>query len=163
MTTQATTAETTQETMQGFSYARLQQEHAAATAALGQFGKAIKDSGLSPQLTELVKVRASQKNGCAFCLQFHVNLARSLNVPQAQLDQLATWQESPLFSAAEKAALAWAEALTSTPALPDPALMPRLREHFSEADCVNLTLAIAHINAWNRIAGPLGFTPPPAQ
>lgn len=154
---------TTQAPTSGFSYSRLQQEHPAATAALGQFGQAIKDSGLSPQLTELVKVRASQKNGCAFCLQYHVNLARSLKVPQAQLDQLATWQESPLFSAAEKAALAWTEALTSTPALPDSVLMPSLREHFSEADCVHLTLAIAHINAWNRIAGPLGFTPPPAQ
>jgi hypothetical protein len=61
MTTQATTAEMAQETTQGFSYARLQQEHAAATAALGQFGKAIKDSGLSPQLTELVKVRFTEK------------------------------------------------------------------------------------------------------
>jgi len=84
-------------------------------AALRTMGQAIAESGLDKGLVELVKIRASQINGCAFCVQYHVNEAHKFSVPQGQLDQLAVWRDSPLFSAREAAALAWTEALCRMP------------------------------------------------
>jgi AhpD family alkylhydroperoxidase len=109
----------------------------------------------------LVKIRASQINGCAFCLQLHLNRARALGVAAAKLDLVAVWRDAGEFSEREAAALAWSEALTghAGEAERDEA-WTAVRERFSEAHAVALTVAIAGINAWNRIAGPLRFAPP---
>ena len=113
-------------------------------------------SGLEPSLIDLVRTRASQINGCAYCLHMHTREARQHGEKQERLDVLAAWRESPLYSARERAALAWAEALTlivDTHA-PD-AVYEEVRRQFDEAEVVKLTLAIAMINAWNRIS--IGF------
>ena len=129
--------------------------------ALRALGQAVADSGLAKDLVELIKVRASQVNGCAYCLQFHLNEARKLALPAAKLDQLATWHESPVYSPRESAALAWTEALCRMPAGPvAEADYTGLQAQFSEKEIVFLTAAIANINAWNRICGPLHFAPP---
>ena len=132
-------------------------------AAMALLGKAIDDSGLEKPLTELLKVRASQLNGCAFCLQFHLNMARRLGVAQAKIDLVATWREAGVFSARERAALAWTEALTLMAREPvTDALYAEVQAAFTESEIAFLTAAIAAINAWNRIAGPLQFPPPAA-
>jgi AhpD family alkylhydroperoxidase len=130
-------------------------------AALRALGKAVDDSGLEKSLTELLKVRASQLNGCAFCLQFHLNIARKLKVAPAKLDLVATWREVNLFSARERAALAWTEALTLMPVRSIPEEVDEeVRKQFSNTEIAFLTTAVGAINAWNRIAGALRFTPP---
>ena len=141
------------------------EKHAGGVVlALRELGRAVAASGLDPRLCELLKVRVSQLNGCAFCLQYHLNLGRQLGLGALQLDQLACWRDSPAFAPRERAALAWAEALTLQAAHPDTeAVYAALQSQFSPAEIANVTAAIGHINAWNRIAGPLGFTPPPAQ
>ncbi|MHB1670297.1 carboxymuconolactone decarboxylase family protein [Thiomonas sp.] len=102
-----------------------------APAALRALGKTVDDSGLDKRLTELIKLRVSQINGCAYCIQYHLNQARRLGVPDHQLDLVAAWRDAGVFTARE---------------------------------CAALTTAIATINAWNRIAGTLRFTPPiPSQ
>lgn len=130
-------------------------------AALGALGKAVDNSGLEKSLTELIKVRASQLNGCAFCLQYHLNYARKLRVTPAKLDLVATWREVGLFSARERAALAWTEALTLMPSrhVAD-ADYAEVQAQFSKTEIAFLTTAIGAINAWNRIAGALRFSPP---
>ncbi|MHB1871245.1 MAG: carboxymuconolactone decarboxylase family protein [Steroidobacteraceae bacterium] len=135
-------------------------EAIAALRALGRSAAEDMDKGL----LELVKVRASQLNGCAFCLQLHVNWARQAGIAQGRLDQLAVWREAPGFTAQERAALAWAEALTDLTRHGElDAVREAARSAFGEQRLWRLTLAVAAVNAWNRIAGPLGFTPPPAQ
>ena len=138
-------------------------EHAApgVIAALRMLGKAVDDSGLDKSLTELLKVRASQINGCAFCLQFHLNLARKLGLAPAKIDLVATWREADVFSARERAALAWTEALTlmAQQHVAD-ALYAELQAEFTESEIAFLTAAVGTINAWNRIAGALQFSPP---
>jgi AhpD family alkylhydroperoxidase len=130
-------------------------EHAApgVIAALRMLGNAVDDSGLDKSLTELLKVRASQINGCAFCLQFHLNLARKLGLAPAKIDLVATWREAGVFSARERAALAWTEAVTrvADSHVPD-AAWETMRPHFTPEEAVDLTLAISAINAWNRFA-----------
>lgn len=107
-------------------------------------------------LRELVKMRASQINGCAYCLNLHAPEARAAGVSQQKLDVLAAWRESPAFDARERAALGWTEALTdiATSGAPD-ADYQALVEAFTPQECVELTLAINVINAWNRFA--VGF------
>jgi AhpD family alkylhydroperoxidase len=131
-----------------------------AYAALVGLGKTSHDAGLDDDLAEIVKIRASQINGCAFCLQLHLNRARALGVAAAKLDLLAVWRDAGLFCEREAAALAWTEALTRLEgeAAQDEA-WAKLREHFSEAHAVALTVAIGVINNWNRIAGSLRFAP----
>jgi AhpD family alkylhydroperoxidase len=131
-----------------------------AVAALRALSQAAGE-GMDKGLIELIKVRASQINGCAFCLQLHLNWARNAGVSQVKLDRLAAWRHAPGFTAPERAALAWTEALTA-PSLPSQADEARrlLDETFSAIEVMRLTTAIAAINAWNRIAGPLGFDPP---
>ncbi|HEY1091845.1 MAG TPA: carboxymuconolactone decarboxylase family protein [Burkholderiaceae bacterium] len=133
----------------------------AVFTALRALGQAVADSGLEKSLIELVKVRASQINGCAYCTQFHINDARKLGVSQAQLDQLACWRDSLVFSAREAAGLAWTEALSRV-AMEHvgEAVYAQLQAQFSESEIAFLTAAVANINAWNRICGPLLFTPP---
>jgi AhpD family alkylhydroperoxidase len=134
----------------------------AVAAALRALGQAVDDSGLEKSLTELVKLRASQLNGCAFCVQLHLNVARQLGVDACKLERVAGWRDAGVFSAREQAALDWTEALTR-PGVPEGAadgVYERVRAHFSVPEAVNLTAAIANINAWNRIAVGLRFTPP---
>jgi len=129
--------------------------------ALRALSAAIAAAGLDPALNELVKIRASQLNGCTFCLQFHLNIARKLGIEPVKLDQLAAWREANVYSPRERAALGWAEALTRMPQQAiDPALFPALEALFSRQEIALLTGAIGTIQAWNRIAGALAFTPP---
>ncbi|MDE2264610.1 MAG: carboxymuconolactone decarboxylase family protein [Alphaproteobacteria bacterium] len=109
-------------------------------------------SGLDRGLLDLVKTRASQINGCAYCVHMHTREARAHGESEERLYMLSAWQESPLFSERERAALAWTEAVTlvSTSHVPDD-VYDMAREHFCQEELVNLTVAISAINAWNRI------------
>jgi AhpD family alkylhydroperoxidase len=129
--------------------------------ALLALGAAVDESGLDKDVTELLKIRISQLNGCAFCLQYHVNLARRQGVAAGKLDQVAAWRDAPGFSPRERAALAWSEALTTMgQAHVDRAVYTQLCGEFDAAEVAHLTAAVGAINAWNRIAGGLRFTPP---
>ncbi|MBX6324249.1 MAG: carboxymuconolactone decarboxylase family protein [Rhodospirillaceae bacterium] len=120
----------------------------------------VNQCGLQPTLLELVKLRASQINGCAFCIAMHAADARKLGESADRLDLLPAWREAPVYTARERAALAWTEALTrlSDGPVPD-AVYDEARRHFSDAELVNLTLAIVAINGWNRIN--VAFQVPP--
>ena len=112
----------------------------------------VQNSGLSLGLLELVKMRVSQINGCAFCIAMHVPLARKHGVGDDQLNLLPAWREAPVYSRAERAALAWAEALTLlTGGDVSDAVYDDVRQHFSEKDVADLSFAVAEINAWNRL------------
>ena len=125
---------------------------------------ALRKSGVEPELLEMVKVRISQLNGCAFCIQYHLNDARKLNVTAPKLDLLAAWREAGIYSDREAAAFEWAEHVTLLAGRPieDAAFANALR-HFSERELAFLTTAIGQINFWNRIAAPFRFTPPIPQ
>ena len=124
----------------------------------------ISTQDLDKGLVELVKARASQINGCAYCLQLHLNWARKAGVPQSRLDRLAVWREAADFTDRERAALAWTEALTDLSRRDElESARQALVGEFSQEQLLRLTVAIAVINAWNRIAGPLGFTPAQAE
>ncbi|MCC7462848.1 MAG: carboxymuconolactone decarboxylase family protein [Gammaproteobacteria bacterium] len=109
-------------------------------------------SGLEASLLELVKTRASQLNGCAWCLDMHTKDARARGETEQRLYLLTAWREAPIYSERERAALAWTEALTQLPAhgVPDE-LYAQMRHHFDEQSLVDLTLAIIAINGWNRM------------
>jgi len=128
--------------------------------ALVALGAAVKKSGLEPAIVELVKIRASQINGCAFCIAMHVDEARAMGESDARMHLLAAWREAPVFSARERAALAWTEALTlvAQDHVPDVAYA-EARAQFSDAELAQLTTAIVTINAWNRIAVAYRFQP----
>ncbi len=113
---------------------------------------AIRASGLEHSLLELVKMRASQINGCAFCIHMHATDARAHGETEMRLYMLNAWRESSLYSARERAALAWTEALTriAETGAPD-ADYDLVKEVFTESEQVNLTLAIGTINLWNRL------------
>lgn len=116
----------------------------------------IKSCGLETSLVELVKMRASQINGCAFCLDMHSRDARQDGESEQRLYLLNAWRESTLYSPRERAALAWTEALTTIAESHAPdADFEEARRHFSEEELTNLTLLIAQINSWNRFA--IGF------
>ncbi|GLH68174.1 carboxymuconolactone decarboxylase family protein [Geothrix edaphica] len=109
-------------------------------------------SGLDHGLLHLLEVRASQLNGCAYCMDMHATAALEGGESQRRLNLLAAWREAPGFSPRERAALAWTEALTELGRHGvDDALYAATREHFSEQEVVDLTYAIALINAWNRL------------
>ncbi len=112
-----------------------------------------KQSRLEPTLIELVKVRASQINGCAFCIDMHSKDARAEGETEQRLYALSAWRETPFFTDRERAALALTEAITliGEGHVPD-AVYEQAKESFSEEELVNLTLAIITINGWNRIA-----------
>jgi AhpD family alkylhydroperoxidase len=130
-------------------------------AALRLLTKAVDDSGLDKSLTELLKIRSSQLNDCAFCLQFHLNMARKFGLAPAKIDLLATWRDASVFTARERAALSWTESLTLMAHLPiSDAVYAELQAQFNETEIIFLTAAVGAINAWNRIAGALQFTPP---
>ncbi len=111
---------------------------------------------LERSLFELVKMRASQINGCAYCLDLHSRDARRNDETEQRLYLLSAWRDSRLYSPSERAALAWTEALTAIADTQAPdAAYADLREHFSAAESTDLTLLICQINSWNRIA--IGF------
>jgi AhpD family alkylhydroperoxidase len=116
----------------------------------------VNGSGLEHSLLELVKMRASQINGCAYCLDMHSKDARAAGETEQRLFLLDAWREAPMYSARERAALEWTEALTLVTEghVPDE-VYSSVREHFSEEELVNLTLAVVAINGWNRIC--IGF------
>jgi AhpD family alkylhydroperoxidase len=109
-------------------------------------------SGLEPELLDIVKVRASQINGCAFCIDMHTKEARARGETEQRLYALNAWAETPFFDARERAALAWTEAITliHDNRVPDE-LYANARQQFDEESLVRLTYAIVAINAWNRI------------
>jgi AhpD family alkylhydroperoxidase len=113
----------------------------------------VRQSGLETSLLELVKTRASQINGCAFCLDMHSKDARACGETEQRLYLLAAWREAPCYSERERAALAWTEAVTQIAlAGVSDALYAEVRRHFDEQTLVDLTLAIIAINGWNRMA-----------
>jgi AhpD family alkylhydroperoxidase len=122
---------------------------------------ALRKSGIEPEILEMLKVRVSQLNGCAFCIQYHLNDARKLNIPAAKLDLLAAWREAGIYNEREAAALEWAERVTllATHHIDDQAYT-HVSAHFSEREVAFLTTAIGQINFWNRVAAPLRFAPP---
>lgn len=120
-------------------------------AMLGVHGY-VQKSGLDLGLLEVVKMRVSQMNGCAFCLAMHAPLARQHGVSEDQLTLLAAWREAPVFSAKEKAALAWAEGMTvlKDGDVPD-AVYEQVCAQFTPREIADLSFAVAEINAWNRL------------
>jgi AhpD family alkylhydroperoxidase len=124
--------------------------------ALNALETHIQSTGLEKSLIELVKIRASQINGCAFCINMHTEDARKRGETEQRIYLLNAWRESPLYTERERAALAWTESvtlITETHAPDD--VYAQVRAQFSEEETVNLTMLIATINAWNRLA--IGF------
>jgi len=127
----------------------------------------VRDSGLEHSLIELVKTRVSQVNGCAYCIDMHTKDALAAGETGQRLHLLAAWREAPFYTERERAALAWAEALTLIAGshVPDE-LYAEARRQFSEQELVDLTIAVVAINGWNRIAIPfqaeVGSYQPPA-
>ena len=125
---------------------------AAYRAMLGLETFLHKSSKLEPLLIELVKMRASQINGCAYCLDMHSKDARAAGETEQRLYALNAWRETPFYTDRERAALAWTEALTlvAQDHVPD-AVFEEVRGHFTDEELVNLSLAIVAINGWNRL------------
>ncbi len=122
----------------------------------------VRRCGLEPSLLELVKLRASQINGCAFCIDMHTKDARAEDETEQRLYALVAWRETPFFTERERAALAWTEAVTLVHQGHVPDDVYRLaHSHFSDQELVDLTLAIVAINGWNRLA--IGFRTPPGS
>lgn len=113
----------------------------------------IAQSGLEPTLIELVRLRASQINGCAYCVDMHTRDARKHGETERPLATVVVWREAPFFTDRERAALEWTEAVTlvAHDHVPD-AVWEAVRPHFTDAELVDLTLAIVTINGWNRFA-----------
>jgi AhpD family alkylhydroperoxidase len=127
-----------------------------ALRAMLSFQAYVNNSGLEPALAELIKVRASQINGCAYCIDMHTKDARSNGESEQRLYALSAWRETPFFTDRERAALAWTEALTliSETHAPDE-VYEDVQKRFTEKELVALTMAIVAINGWNRIL--IGF------
>jgi AhpD family alkylhydroperoxidase len=115
--------------------------------------KTIRAGGLEPSLLELVKTRASQLNGCAYCIDMHTKDARAAGETEQRLYALSAWRDTPFFTPRERAALAWTEALTNIQqGHASDEVYEQARKEFDEAELMKLTLAITQINTWNRIA-----------
>lgn len=113
----------------------------------------IRTCGLEHSLLELVKTRASQMNGCAYCIDMHTKDARQAGETEQRLYGLNAWREAPFYTPRERAALAWTEALTNiTQGHAPDEVYHEVREHFTEEEIVNLSWAIVTINGWNRIS-----------
>ena len=124
-----------------------------AAQAMLKLGKAVEHSGLERSLLHLLEVRASQINGCAYCLDMHTKDARALGETEQRLYALNAWRETPFFSDRERAALEWTETITrvAETQVPDE-VYERVRRHFDEPQLVALTFAAVAINAWNRLS-----------
>jgi len=137
--------------------------------ALGTLGAYVRHhTGLEQRMLELVRLRASQINGCAFCIDMHTKDARAEGETEQRLYEVSAWEEAPFFTDRERAALAWTETITgiSWKHVPDEAY-EAARKVFSEKELVDLTLAIDEINSWNRLAIAFRAVPgtyqPPAK
>jgi uncharacterized peroxidase-related enzyme len=127
--------------------------------ALASVNGALEQSSLGKQLIELINLRVSQINGCAFCVDMHARELLRHDEQLQRLNSLVTWRETDFFSERERAALDWAEAITRVSQQhPSDELLATLRQHFSDKEVVELGFAVATINAWNRIA--IGFHAP---
>jgi AhpD family alkylhydroperoxidase len=113
---------------------------------------AARDAKVEPELLELIRIRASQINGCAFCLDMHTKDARAQGETEQRIYALNAWRETPFFSDRERAALAWTEAVTRIGEGVSDALFAEASGQFSEKELADLTWAVAAINAWNRVA-----------
>jgi AhpD family alkylhydroperoxidase len=140
------------------SYAKLAPEGMARMAALGHYLNS--ETGLEPVLLDLVRLLASRMNGCEYCTNLHSTELRKLNEPEERIMGVVEWRGSSAYTQRERAAFAWTEAVTNIQdGHASDAVYAQVREHFGEADTVNLTLTITTINAWNRIAISLGEYP----
>ena len=126
-------------------------------------GRIAARAGIDKQLLELIKLRASQINGCAFCVQHHILESERLGISADKLNLVVVWREAPLFSARERAALAWTEALTLLPGGVSDEVYAEAAAAFSEKELLYLTSAIASINVWNRFGAAYRWTPPARQ
>jgi AhpD family alkylhydroperoxidase len=142
--------------------ARIDYAKASPAVMKAMFGlqAAVNASGLEPTLQELIKLRVSQINGCAYCIDLHFREATAKGEKAERLYLLDAWRESPVYTPRERAALGWAESVTlvSQTHIPDD-VFAEARKHFEEAELVNLTLAVVTINGWNRFS--IGFRVPP--
>jgi len=128
--------------------------------ALGQVAAR---AGIDKQLLELIKLRASQINGCAFCVQYHILQGEHLGIAADKLNLVVVWREAPQFSPRERAALAWTEALTLVTGGVSDEVFAQASAEFSEQELAYLTSAIASINVWNRLGVGYRWTPPARQ
>lgn len=124
-----------------------------AVEAMRALEKYVRTCGIEAKLLELIKIRASQINGCAHCLDMHTKDARAQGETEQRIYALSAWRETPFFSEKERAALAWTEAVTqvSSSQVPDE-VYEIARQYFDEKELVNITVAIVAINGWNRLA-----------
>ncbi|MBZ5584036.1 MAG: carboxymuconolactone decarboxylase family protein [Acidobacteriia bacterium] len=151
-------------------YGRISYTAAAPGALQAMYGveKYVRQCGLEEPLLDLVKLRASQVNGCAYCVDMHTKDARARGETEQRLYAVVVWREAPFFTARERAALAWTEAVTlvSRDQAPDD-VYAEARAHFSEKELVDLTMAVIAINGWNRLAiafrAVAGTYQPPAR
>jgi AhpD family alkylhydroperoxidase len=135
---------------QRMDYTKVAPEGIRALSGLQAY---VNHCGLEPGLLELVKLRASQINGCAYCIDMHTKDARARGETEQRLYALTAWQETPFYTERERAALAWTEAITQIADTHAPdAVYDLARQHFSEKELLDLTLAIIAINSWNRLA-----------
>ena len=127
-----------------------------AMAAMSELERYLDECGLEPSLLDLVKLRASQINGCAYCIDMHTKDARARGESEQRLYALSAWRETPFYTERERAALAWTETLTlvTDGHAPDE-VYESVRRQFTEKELTDLTLAIVAINGWNRFA--IGF------
>lgn len=132
----------------------------AALQAVATLQTYVDQSGLDAKLRELIKIRVSQINGCAYCLAMHTRDARKIGETDERMHLLDAWREAPVFTARERAALEWAEAVTlvAQTHVPDEAF-EIVRKQFSEKEIIDLTAAVAAINTWNRVAISFRTTP----
>jgi AhpD family alkylhydroperoxidase len=138
-------------------FRKLAPEAYEIVAALGQ---AAAKAGIDKQLLELIKLRASQINGCAFCVQFHILQAERLGMAADKINLVVVWREAPLFSARERAALAWTEALSLITEGVSDEVYAQASAEFSERELAFLSSAVASINIWNRLGVAYRWTPP---
>lgn len=137
-----------------FNFAEAAPDAYKAAAALNRY--VVQDSGIEHRLIHLINLRASQINGCAYCVDMHVKEARRDGLGEQWINLVSVWRESPVYDPRERAVLAWTESLTNLAGTgaPDNDFEP-LREFFSDAEITKLTVAIGTINVWNRLA--VGF------
>ena len=135
--------------MQRLNYAIASPQALPKLQAVSAF---VHHAGFDPKLLELIFMRASQINGCAWCLDFHSKRALHAGETQQRLNLLAAWRDAPVYSPKERAALEWTEAVTQIAGrqIPDE-IYQRARQEFHDADLTNLTIAIGMINLWNRL------------
>jgi len=139
------------------NYGRISPDGIRALSGLEEY---LRNSGLEPGLLNLIKARASQLNGCAYCLDMHTKDARAAGETEQRLYALSAWQATPFYTDRERAALAWTEAVTliSRGPVPD-SLYQEARHYFSEKELVDVTLGLVAINGWNRLS--IAFRTPP--